>query len=170
MVLSTQWIEQTCKTSFYKIPTTFDQSSFVGLPWWLSGKECTCQCRRRGFHPWSRKIWHATEQLRPCATTTEPMCHNYWSLRTLQPVLHNKRSHQNEQPTHCSEEQPLLTTARESPCTVMKTQHSQKYNYKRKSTLLIKITEEKLLILIHCTNMSGRIVIEIITLLFIMND
>ena len=21
-----------------------------GLPWWLSGKEATCQCRRRGFH------------------------------------------------------------------------------------------------------------------------
>ena len=25
-----------------------------------------------GFEPWSRKIPHATEQLRPCATTTEP--------------------------------------------------------------------------------------------------
>ena len=28
----------------------------VGLPWWLSGKVCTCQCRRPGFHPWVRKI------------------------------------------------------------------------------------------------------------------
>ena len=27
-----------------------------GLPWWLSGKEATCQCRRRGFDPWVRKI------------------------------------------------------------------------------------------------------------------
>ena len=27
-----------------------------GLPWWLSGKESTCQCRRRGFDPWVRKI------------------------------------------------------------------------------------------------------------------
>ena len=26
-----------------------------GLPWWLTGKESTCQCRRHGFHPWSRK-------------------------------------------------------------------------------------------------------------------
>ena len=25
-----------------------------------------------GFDPWSRKIPHAVEQLRPCATTTEP--------------------------------------------------------------------------------------------------
>ena len=27
-----------------------------GLPWWLSGKESTCQCRRHRFDPWSRKI------------------------------------------------------------------------------------------------------------------
>jgi len=27
----------------------------LGLPWWLSGKESTCQCGRRGFHPWSIK-------------------------------------------------------------------------------------------------------------------
>jgi len=35
------------------------------LPWWLSGKEFTCQCRRRRFEPWVRKIpwrrkWHPT--------------------------------------------------------------------------------------------------------------
>ena len=23
-----------------------------GLPWWFSGKESTCQCRRHGFDPW----------------------------------------------------------------------------------------------------------------------
>ena len=27
-----------------------------GLPWWLSGKEPTCQCRRLGFNPRVRKI------------------------------------------------------------------------------------------------------------------
>ena len=27
-----------------------------GLPWWLSGKESTCQCRRHGFNPWVGKI------------------------------------------------------------------------------------------------------------------
>ena len=27
-----------------------------GLPWWLSGREPTCQCRRPGFHPWVRKV------------------------------------------------------------------------------------------------------------------
>ena len=28
----------------------------MGLPWWLSGKEPSCQCRRRGFDPWAGKI------------------------------------------------------------------------------------------------------------------
>ena len=27
----------------------------VGLPWWFSGRESACQCRRLGFEPWSRK-------------------------------------------------------------------------------------------------------------------
>ena len=26
------------------------------LPWWLSGKESTCQCRRQGVDPWVGKI------------------------------------------------------------------------------------------------------------------
>ena len=35
----------------------------IRLPWWFSGKESACQCRRHGFDPWSRKILHASEQL-----------------------------------------------------------------------------------------------------------
>ena len=31
-------------------------STEQGLPWWLSGKESACQCGRRGFDPWVRKI------------------------------------------------------------------------------------------------------------------
>ena len=27
-----------------------------GLPWWLSGKESACQCKKRGFEPWVRMI------------------------------------------------------------------------------------------------------------------
>ena len=38
---------------------------YVGLPWWLSGKESACQCRRHGFNPWSEKITQAAEQLSP---------------------------------------------------------------------------------------------------------
>ena len=29
---------------------------FASIPWWFSGKESACQCRRRRFDPWVRKI------------------------------------------------------------------------------------------------------------------
>ena len=29
---------------------------FCGFPWWLSGKEPSCQCSTHGFDPWVRKI------------------------------------------------------------------------------------------------------------------
>ena len=36
---------------------------FIGLPWWLSGKEHSCQLRGRGFYPWVRKIpWNGKWQ------------------------------------------------------------------------------------------------------------
>ena len=28
----------------------------IRLPWWLSGKQSVCQCRRRRFDPWVGKI------------------------------------------------------------------------------------------------------------------
>ena len=96
----------------------------AGLPWWLSGKESACQCRRHGFSPWSGKIPHATEQLSPHTTTIEPVP---WSLgahvlqllsscatttellpllswHTLEPVLPNKKGHHNKKPTHSNKE------------------------------------------------------------------
>ena len=79
-----------------------------------------------------------------CHRATKPMCHNYWAcalepashnywahvpqlLKPMhrEPVLHNKRSHCNEKPTHRSEEWPPLAATRESPCAAMKTQRSQ---------------------------------------------
>ena len=37
-----------------------------GLPWWLSGKESTCQCRKHRFNPWVRKIsWRGKWQPTP---------------------------------------------------------------------------------------------------------
>ena len=39
---------------------------FHGLPWWLSGKESTCQCRRPGFNSWVMKIpWRKKGQSTP---------------------------------------------------------------------------------------------------------
>ena len=89
----------------------------VGLPWWRSGWESACQCRGHGFEPWSGRIPHATEQLGPWATITEPA--------RLEPVLHNKRGCDSVRPAH-RDEWLLLATTRESPRTETKTQHSQK--------------------------------------------
>ena len=79
--------------------TIFSIKEFPGLgvPWWLSGKESTCQCRRHGSDPWSGKITHATEQLSPCATTTEPVL---WSPRVATTEAVRPRAHalQQEKP------------------------------------------------------------------------
>ena len=90
----------------------------LGLPWWRNGWESACQCRGHGFEPCSGKIPHATEQLGPCATTTEPA--------RLELVLRNKRGRDSERPVHRDDEWPPLATTRESPRTETKTQHSQK--------------------------------------------
>ena len=57
------------------------------------GSPSTCQCKRHGFSPWSRKIPGAVEQLSPC--DLEPWSCNYLNPCTLEPVLH-KRSHPSE--------------------------------------------------------------------------
>ena len=64
--------------------------------------------------------FHMPQQLSPCATTTEPVHHKYWSLYALgpanhtwlapapqllkpmclEPVHYNERNHCNEQPSH----------------------------------------------------------------------
>ena len=50
------------------------------LPWWLSGTESTCQCRRQGLYPWSRKIPHAAEQPSAphCAPQLLGLCSRAW--------------------------------------------------------------------------------------------
>ena len=55
------------KRSSWKITLeTIQNENQKGLPWWLSGKEFTCQCRRHGFDPWSSKVPHAVQQLSLC--------------------------------------------------------------------------------------------------------
>ena len=67
------------------------------------------------------------------ACALEPVSHNYWAHvpqllkpTRLEPVLHSKRSHRNEKPTHCNKEQPPPVATRESPRAATKTQHSYK--------------------------------------------
>ena len=97
----------------------------LGLPWWLGGKESTCQCRRHGFNPWSRRIPQATEWLRPGATTTY-LCSSTQELQVLKPALH-KSSHLNEKPERCNERAAPLSVTWAKPA-AMKTQHHQKLN------------------------------------------
>ena len=59
-----------------------------GLPWWLSGKASTCQCRRRGFHQLIQEDPTCHRQLSPCAATIESVL---WSLgaTTIELTCHN---------------------------------------------------------------------------------
>ena len=93
---------------------------FIGLPWWLSGKESA----------WMQEtcVWSLFQEDPTCLGETKPVCHNYWvcalkpgshnycahvshywSPGILEHMLHNKRNH-HEKPTA-----PLLTTTREKP-------------------------------------------------------
>ena len=56
----------------HDLTSSFQYLFIWGLPSWLCSKESTCQCRRHGSNAQSGKIPRGTEQLSPCATTTEP--------------------------------------------------------------------------------------------------
>ena len=45
------------------------------LPWWLSGTESACQCRRYGFDSWLGRIPHAAtaKSLQSCPTLCDPI-------------------------------------------------------------------------------------------------
>ena len=59
-----------CKTdNFLESQMLTCKARFSGLPWWLSGQESACQCRRHRFDPWSRELPYAAEPLSPCAYT-----------------------------------------------------------------------------------------------------
>ena len=52
------------------------QRSGEGLPWWLSGKESACQCRRHRCDPWSRRF-HKPQSNQVCAL--EPGSCSSWA-------------------------------------------------------------------------------------------
>ena len=92
------------------------------LPWWLSGKESACPCRRLRFDPWSGKIPHTVEQLSPRTTTIEPVLESSQTATTEapEPMLLNKRS-----PRTTPREEPLFSVTREVH-EATEIQHSQK--------------------------------------------
>ena len=98
------------------------KKNYLGLPWWLSGEEAPLgkprQCRRHKFDLLSGKIPHTTKPVghNYWACTLDPRNCNYWKPHTLEPVLHNKRSHQNEKPVLCNESRPCSPQLEKSPC------------------------------------------------------
>ena len=49
------------------------------FPWWLSGKESACQCKRHGFNPWAGKIpWDRKWQPSPVYFLGNPMDRGAW--------------------------------------------------------------------------------------------
>ena len=65
-----------------------------GLPWWLSGRESTCQCRRHGFNPWVRKIpWRRKWQSTPVFLTGKS--HGQRNLVSYSPSGHNLVTNQH---------------------------------------------------------------------------
>ena len=78
----------------------------TGLPRWLLGKEFTCQCRKCGFDPWSRKIswrrkWQPTPAFLPGKPHEQrrPVGYSPWSCKR---VRHNlateQQQHQRQNP------------------------------------------------------------------------
>ena len=63
-----------------------------GLPWWLSGKEYACQCRRHGFNPWVGKIlWRKEWQPNPVFLPGKS--HGQRSLVGYSPRSHRRVGH-----------------------------------------------------------------------------
>ena len=59
-----------------------------------------------------------------CQGATEFM-HQTTEVHSLEPTLHTREATAMRRPHTATQEQPLLTTTRESPCAAMKTQSSQ---------------------------------------------
>ena len=57
----------------------------LGLPWWVNGKESSCQCRRHVFNPRPGNIPHAMKQQILCTTTIEPVL-RAWEQQLLKPM------------------------------------------------------------------------------------
>ena len=61
----------------------------IGLPWWLSGKQSTCQCRSQGFDPWVRKFpWRRKWQ--PTIVFLPGKSHGQRRLGGYSPQSHKK--------------------------------------------------------------------------------
>ena len=95
-------------------------------------------------------IWEDSTCLRatkPVWCNSWAVCHNHWSLHTLEPVLCNKRRHCNQKPVHSKEEQssPQLEKAhlqQLKPSAAKNKQKTQKQKHQWvTSSQVVKITK-----------------------------
>ena len=77
--------------SYADIKLKIIKSWCVGLPWWLSDKECACQYKRHQFNPCLGKIPIATEQL--CAPQPLNLRWRAWEPQLLSPYVSTTEAH-----------------------------------------------------------------------------
>ena len=98
---------------------TLIKTQVQGLPWWLSSKESSCQCRGHRFNPRSGTIPHAKGQLSPCVTATEATLQGLWAATakacTLQPVSPTREAAAMGSPRTATKSSSRFVTAREDP-------------------------------------------------------
>ena len=107
-----------CHGATKPVPQLLSLCSRVREPQLLSLRAASTQPERRNYSARApqlpspstaatqpeRRIYsaRAPRLLSPSAASTQPERRNYWSPHALELVLHNKRSHRNEKPVHCS--------------------------------------------------------------------
>ena len=85
-VPSFQSLVQFSSTNIYWVPT------HAGLPWWFSGEESTCQCRRHGLDPWVGRISWRRKWL-PTPVLLPGKSHGQRSLPGYSPWGHKRVGH-----------------------------------------------------------------------------
>ena len=93
---------------------------WIGLPWWVSGKEFACQCRPAWFVAQDDLTYHRATKL-VChnlwACTLESGSHNYWAsvLQLLKAACPRGHAPQQEKPPQWEACAPQLKSSRCSP-------------------------------------------------------
>ena len=82
-----------CSPCRIRSRTTKDRAHGTSrFPWWLSGKESACQCKRHRFDPWVQKIpWSGKQQSTPVVLPGKS--HRQRSLAGYSPWGHKKVRH-----------------------------------------------------------------------------
>ena len=70
----------------------------------LSGTSLVVQWLRVRLPMQGTRVRSLFQEDPTCLGATKPASHNYWNPWRVQPVLHHKRSHRNEEPAHGNEE------------------------------------------------------------------